>query len=85
MDCTVGFASCFCELVALAMQHGTRQQGWYFSGTLRKQFSNLTVQFILSHSIGHLEQLVIKHLQDYEELGSDEDELEEANLNQGMK
>ena len=29
-------------------QHDTRQQGWYFSGTLRKQFPNLIVQFILS-------------------------------------
>ena len=43
-------------------QHGTRQQGWYTSGTLRKEFPNLTVHFILSlkptsserHCDGHL-------------------------------
>ena len=31
-------------------QQSTRQQGWYSSGTLRKQFPNLTVQIILSPS-----------------------------------
>ena len=30
--------------------HGTRQQGWHISGTLRKQFPYFTVQFILSLS-----------------------------------
>ena len=29
-------------------QHGRRQLGWYISATLRKQFPNLTKQFILS-------------------------------------
>ena len=43
-------------------QLGTRRQGWYTSGTLRKLFPNLTVQLILSlkptsaerHGDGHL-------------------------------
>ena len=42
----------FCKLFLwvsprLPWQHGTRQQGLYISGTLRKQFPNLTAQFIL--------------------------------------
>ena len=36
--------------LACLWHDGTRQQGWYTSGTLRKQFPNLTVQFILSLS-----------------------------------
>ena len=35
---------------SLPWQYGTGQQGWYTSGTLRKQFPDLTVQFILSLS-----------------------------------
>ena len=48
MNCIVGFVSCFCEFPGLPLQHGTRQQGWFTSGTLRKEFSNLTALFILS-------------------------------------
>ena len=52
MNCTVGFVSCFlCIPLASFGKNGTRQQGWYISGTLRKQFPNLTVQFILSLSM----------------------------------
>ena len=45
----------FCKLFFLSSpclpwQPGRRQQGWYISGALRKQFPNLTVQFILSLS-----------------------------------
>ena len=36
---------------SLPWWYGSRQQGWHTSGTLRKQFPNLTVQFILSLSI----------------------------------
>ena len=43
----------FCKLLfvsspSLPWQHGTRQQSWYTSGILRKQFPNLTVQLISS-------------------------------------
>ena len=38
-------------LLALAAGH----RGWYISATLRKQFPNLTVQFILSLGKGELE------------------------------
>ena len=46
----------FCKLFflsspSLPWQPGTRQQGWYISGGLRKQFPNLTLQFILSLGI----------------------------------
>ena len=44
MNFTVGSVSS----PSLPCQHGKRQQGWYNSGTLRKLFPNLTVQFILS-------------------------------------
>ena len=51
MNCTVGFVICFCEFPSLSWQHGTRQQGWYISGTQREHSLNLTVQFILSLSM----------------------------------
>ena len=50
-NCTVGYVNSFVISPSLPWQHGTRQQGWYMSGTMRKQFLNLTIQFILSLSI----------------------------------
>ena len=55
MNCTVCFVNCF--LLALPRQHGTRQQGCYISGTLKKQFPNLNVHFILSLSMFSLASL----------------------------
>ena len=52
MNCTVGFVWCFLRVpLACPWQHGTGQQGWHTSGTLRKQFPNLTGQLMLSLSI----------------------------------
>ena len=48
-SCTVGFVKCFSP-PSLALQYVTRQKNWYTKGTVRKQFPNLTVQFILSLS-----------------------------------
>ena len=51
MSCTICFVSWFfVNSPRLPSQHGTRQQGWYISGILIKQFLNLTVEFILSLS-----------------------------------
>ena len=53
MNRRVGLVNCYlpCSLpCSLPWQHGERQQGWYTSGTLGKQFPNLTTQFILSPS-----------------------------------
>ena len=43
--------SFFASSPGLPGQHGRRQLGWYISATLRKQFPNLTKQFILSLGI----------------------------------
>ena len=52
MNCTVRFGKQFSESSpCLPGQQGTGQQGWYASGTLRKQFTKPTVQFILGRSI----------------------------------
>ena len=48
MNRTVGFVRFFVTSSSLPWQLELRQQDWYISGTLRKQFPNLTVQFILS-------------------------------------
>ena len=40
--------SFFASSPGLPWQHGRRQLGWYITATLRKQFPNLTKQFILS-------------------------------------
>ena len=51
MNCTVRFGKQFSESSpCLPGQQGTGQQGWYASGTLRKQFTKPTVQFILGRS-----------------------------------
>ena len=51
MNCTVRFGKQFSESSpCLPGQQGTGQQGWYASGTLRKQFTKPTVQFILGPS-----------------------------------
>ena len=51
MNCFWDFVTWFfLSSPSLPWQPGTRQQGWYIRGTLRKQFPNLTVQFILSLS-----------------------------------
>ena len=52
MNCTVRFGKQFSESSpCLPGQQGTGQQGWDASGTLRKQFTKPTVQFILGRSI----------------------------------
>ena len=52
MNCSGGYANCFfASSPGLPWQHGRRQLGWYISATLRKQFPNLTKQFILSLGI----------------------------------
>ena len=52
MNCTVRFGKQFSESSpCLPGQQGTGQQGWYASGTLRKQFTKPTVQFILGRSM----------------------------------
>ena len=52
MNCTVRFGKQFSESSpCLPGQQGTGQQGWYASGTCRKQFTKPTVQFILGSSI----------------------------------
>ena len=52
MTCTVGFVGCFfVSSPSLPWQHGRRQQGWYIRGTLIKQFTKPTPQFILGRSI----------------------------------
>ena len=52
MNCTVRFGKQFSESSpCLPGQQGTGQQGWYASGTLRKQFTKPTVKFILGRSI----------------------------------
>jgi len=52
MNCSEGYANCFfASSPGLPWQHGRRQLGWYIRATLRKQFPNLTEQFILSHGI----------------------------------
>ena len=49
MNCSGGYGNCFfASSPGLPWQHGRRQLGWYISATLRKQFPNLTKQFILS-------------------------------------
>ena len=54
MNCTVRFGKQFSESSpCLPGQQGTGQQGWYASGTLRKQFTKPTVQFILGRSTAH--------------------------------
>ena len=51
MNCTVRFGKQFSESSpCLPGQQGTGQQGWYARGTLRKQFTKPTVQFILGRS-----------------------------------
>ena len=51
MNCTVRFGKQFSESSpCLPGQQGTGQQGWYASGTLRKQFTKPTVEFILGPS-----------------------------------
>ena len=51
MNCTVRFGKQFSESSpCLPGQQGTGQQGWYASGTLRKQFTKPIVQFILGRS-----------------------------------
>ena len=43
MNCPVGFVNWFfLSSPSLPRHHGTRQQGWYINGTLRKHFPNLT-------------------------------------------
>ena len=52
MNCTVRFGKQFSESSPCLPGHqGTGQQGWYANGTLRNQFTKLTVQFILGRSI----------------------------------
>ena len=52
MNCCGGLDnSLFASSPGLPWQHGRRQLGWYISATLRKHFSNLTIQFILSLGI----------------------------------
>ena len=51
MNCGVGLVNCFfVSSPSLPWQHGRRQQGWYIRGTLIKQFTKPTPQFILGRS-----------------------------------
>ena len=49
MKCRSGWLT-VCLSPSSPWQGGIRQQGWYTTETLIKQFPNLTVQFILSLS-----------------------------------
>ena len=49
MNSGIGFKDCFARVPLACLgtwQHGTRQQGWYTSGTLKKKLIKPTTQFI---------------------------------------